>query len=77
MRIKIATDVLALFFLGVVVVKGVSLVRMTAQEFYVTFPLSVKYAYLASVVGGGLMFFFVGQELRSTIWKLLQKEKKA
>lgn len=77
LRIKIATDVLALFFLGVVVVKGVSLVKMTAQEFYVTFPLSVKYAYLASVVGGSLMFFFLGQELRSTLRKLLKKERKA
>ncbi len=77
LRIKIATDLLALFFLGVVVVKGISLVKMTAEEFYVTFPLSVKYAYLASVVGGSLMFFFVGQEFRSALGKLLKKEKKA
>ena len=75
-RIKIATDLLALFFLAVVVVKGISLVNMTASEFYVTFPLSVKYAYLASVVGGALMFFFLSQELRSTFRRLKNKEKK-
>jgi len=76
LRTKVATDVLALFFLGVVVVKGVSLVKMTAQEFYVTFPVSVKYAYLASVVGGILMFYFLTQELRSTFRRLTKKEKK-
>ena len=76
LRTKVATDVLALFFLGVVVVKGVSLVKMTAQEFYVTFPVSVKYAYLASVVGGILMFYFLAQELRSTFRRLTKKEKK-
>lgn len=74
-RIKVATDLLALFFLAVVVVKGISLVKMTAAEFYVTFPLSVKYAYLASVVGGALMFFFLSQELRSTFRRLKNKEK--
>lgn len=76
LRIKIATDLLALFFLGVVVVKGVSLVQMMSREFYVTFPLSVKYAYLASVVGGILMFFFLGRELRSTLRLMPRKEKK-
>ena len=76
LRTKVATDVLALCFLGVVVVKGVSLVKMTAQEFYVTFPVSVKYAYLASVVGGILMFYFLAQELRSTFRRLTKKEKK-
>jgi TRAP-type C4-dicarboxylate transport system permease small subunit len=75
-RIKLAMDLLALFFLAVVVVKGISLVNMTASEFYVTFPLSVKYAYLASVVGGALMFFFLSQELRSTFRRLKNKEKK-
>lgn len=75
-RIKMATDLLALFFLAVVVVKGISLVNMTATEFYVTFPLSVKYAYLASVVGGALMFFFLSQELRSTFRRLKSREKK-
>ena len=74
--IKAATDLLALFFLGVVVIKGVSLVQMMSREFYVTFPISVKYAYLASVVGGLLMFFFLGQELRSTLRRLTRKEKK-
>jgi TRAP-type C4-dicarboxylate transport system permease small subunit len=76
MRVKVATDLLALFFLGVVVVKGVSLVGMTAREFYVTFPLSVKYAYLASVVGGALMFFFLAHELRSTFRRFPQRGKR-
>lgn len=76
LRINVATDVLALFFLGVVVVKGVSLVKMTAQEFYVTFPISVKYAYLASVVGGILMFYFLTQELRSTFRRFHQRGKR-
>jgi len=76
LRHKLATDLLALFFLAVVVVKGMSLVDMTAREFYVTFPLSVKYAYLASVVGGALMFFFLSLEFRTTFRRLKNKEKK-
>ncbi len=76
LRIKMATDLLGLLFLAVVVVKGISLVKMTAMEFYVTFPLSVKYAYLASVVGGALMFFFLSSTLRSTFRQLKAKEKK-
>ena len=75
-RIRLVTDLLALLFLAVVVVKGISLVNMTAREFYVTFPLSVKYAYLASVVGGALMFFFLSSELRSALRRVKTKEKK-
>jgi len=77
LRIKIATDLLALFFLGVVGVKEKTLVHKMSSEFYVNFPLSVKYAYLASVVGGLLMFFFLARELRSTLRLLTRKEKKA
>jgi TRAP-type C4-dicarboxylate transport system permease small subunit len=76
-RVKIITDLLALAFLAVLVVSGVSLVEITAQEFYVTFPLSVKYAYMASVVGGILMFFFLSLDLRSTFRCLTKKEKKS
>ena len=76
LRVKLATDLLALFFLAVVVVKGISLMGMTAGEFYVTFPLSVKYAFLASVVGGALMFFFLSLEFRTTFRRLKNKEKK-
>ncbi len=67
--IKFLTDLLALFFLTVVVIKGISLVNLMAKEFYVTFPVSVKYAYLASVIGGLLMLIF----WLSDFWQNLQK----
>lgn len=76
LKIKMATDLLALFFLAVVVVEGLSLVNMMAREYYVTFPLSVKYAYLASVIGGALMFFFLSQDIRSTVRRFIKGEKK-
>ena len=76
-RVKIITDLLALAFLAVLAISGVSLVKITSQEFYVTFPVSVKYAYMASVVGGVLMFFFLTLDLRSTFRSLSRKEKKS
>jgi|YelNatPaOPRAMG01_1025707.scaffolds.fasta_scaffold67244_2 TRAP-type C4-dicarboxylate transport system permease small subunit len=73
--IKLFTNLLALFFLIIVIVKGVSLVNMMAKEYYVTFPISVKYAYLASVIGGLLMVIFLLVDFRDTLKRFFDKRR--
>ncbi|MGB9699274.1 MAG: TRAP transporter small permease [Thermodesulfobacteriota bacterium] len=74
--IKLFTDILALLLLVIVVTKGISLVNMMAKEFYVTFPVSVKYAYLASVIGGLLMLIFLLKDFGQNFGQLFQKRRK-
>lgn len=73
--VKLVTDFLALFLLAIVVIKGISLVNMMANEFYVTFPLSIKYAYLASVIGGGLMLAFLTADFLLDFGRVINKKR--
>lgn len=74
--IRFFTDLLALCFLAIVVVKGVSLANMMSREYYVTFPVSVKYAYLASVIGGLLMLFFLSRNFWLNFLQIFIKRRK-
>lgn len=73
--IKFLMDLLALFLLAIVVIKGISLVNMMSKEFYVTFPVSVKYAYLASVIGGLLMLIFLFKDFWQNFEQVFHKRR--
>lgn len=68
LAIKFTMQIFSLVFLVVVVIKGWSLAQAVSLEYHITFPISVKYAYLVSVVCGGLMFFYLIIDLWRT-WK--------
>jgi len=67
-------QLLGAVFLGVLVIKGVPLLALTRTDYYVTLPFPVMYAYLAAVVGGGLMLFYWLFEIAATVRRLIQKD---
>lgn len=71
--VTLALQVLGLVFLGVVLFKGVPLLELTSTDFYVTLPFPVMYAYLAAVVGAGLMMIYWIGEMIVTIKRLLHR----
>jgi len=66
-------QLLALVFLGVVMIKGIPLLELTRSDYYVTLPFPVMYAYLAAVVGAALMIFYWLFEIAATIRRLFKK----
>jgi len=73
--IKFIMQIFALGLMVVMVVKGWFLAQSLSMEYHTTFPISVKYKYLASAVCGGLMFYYLC--LQSwVIWKELRAGNK-
>lgn len=68
--IKFILQFLALGLMGVIMVKGWFFAQTLSMEYHTTFPISVKYKYLASSVCGGLMFFYLCLHLRA-LWNEL------
>ena len=69
--IKFIMQIFSLGLMVVMVVKGWFLAQSLSMEYHTTFPISVKYKYLASAVCGGLMFYYLC--LQSwVIWKELR-----
>lgn len=73
--IKLIMEILAIFFLFVVVFKGWSLAKAMSREYYITFPVSVRYTYLVTVIAGGLMIFYMVMEVRNTLQNLVASGK--
>ncbi|RJQ64694.1 MAG: TRAP transporter small permease [Desulfobacteraceae bacterium] len=72
--IALGLQLMGLVFLAVLVVKGIPLIALTSTDYYVTLPFSVMYAYLAAVVGGGMMIFYWLFEIGATLRRLLKKD---
>lgn len=68
--IALPLQLLALVFLGVVAFKGIALLSLTQNDYYVTLPFPVMYAYLAVVAGAALMIFYWLFEIAATIHDL-------
>lgn len=69
--IALPLQLLALVFLCVVAFKGLALLSLTKNDYYVTLPFPVMYAYLAAVVGAALMIFYWLFEIMATIHDLV------
>lgn len=73
--VKLIMQVFSLGLVAVMAVKGWVFAQSLSMEYHTTFPLSVKYKYLAGSVGSGLMFYYLCLECRA-IWKqLLSREE--
>lgn len=68
--VKLIMQLFSLVFLLVVIIKGWSLAQSMTYEYHITFPVSVKYTYLASAVCGALMFYYLVLELWTTLREL-------
>ena len=71
--VNLALQILGLIFLGVLLFKGIPLLELTSTDFYVTLPFPVMYAYLAAVVGAGLMMIYWIGEMIVTIKRLFNR----
>lgn len=72
--VALGLQFMGLLFMAVLVVKGLPLIELTSSDYYVTLPFPVMYAYLAAVVGGGLMLFYWLFEIGATIRRLIPKK---
>ena len=73
--IQLAMDLLGIFFLLVVTVKGYSLAKLMAEEYYLTINISLDYVYASCVVGGSLMIFYMIFQVKSTLQQIISGKK--
>ena len=69
--VQLLMDLLGIFFLLVLTVKGYSLARLMAGEYYLTIQISLKYVFASCVVGGSLMIFYMILQVKNTLLKII------
>jgi C4-dicarboxylate transporter DctQ subunit len=74
--IRILMLLLSMALMSVMAIKGYDLSESLAMEFFTTFPVSIKYKYLSSAVGGALVLYYLCLELWKTVSEFLHTEKK-